>query len=118
MTAPHVLVVEHDLDLLDLIFDVLDAEGYRVSRARTGAEALESAQRERPDVILVDAGAGGADEGVRSQLKERGLGDVPLLVVSGEGGPQRAARAGAHGFLAKPFDLGTLIEQVASMTAR
>jgi len=116
---PHVLVVEDDPEFLDLIFDVLEADGYRVSRARSTGEALERAARARPDVILVDVAWGtSAADGVRQEFRERGLGDIPLLVVSADGSPQRAARAGAEAFLAKPFDIEALLAEVASMTSR
>ena len=42
--------------------------------------------------------------------------DVPIVVISADGNPQRAAAVGATGYLAKPFDIEALLSQVAGIT--
>jgi CheY-like chemotaxis protein len=118
MTPPLVLVVDDDPDILDAICDILDAEGYRVSRARHGREALEQVEHELPDVILLDLMMPVMDGVAFSQaLRKRPEGsDVPIVVISADGNPQRATAVGAVGYLAKPFDIDALLAQVAGIT--
>jgi CheY-like chemotaxis protein len=117
MTPPLVLVVDDDPDILDAICDILDAEGYRVSRARHGREALEQVDNELPDVILLDLMMPVMDGVAFSQaLRKRPDGDVPIVVISADGNPQRATAVGAVGYLAKPFDIDALLAQVAGIT--
>jgi CheY-like chemotaxis protein len=117
MTPPLVLVVDDDPDILDAICDILDAEGYRVSRARHGREALEQVDNELPDVILLDLMMPVMDGVAFSQaLRQRPDGDVPIVVISADGNPQRATAVGAVGYLAKPFDIDALLAQVAGIT--
>ncbi len=118
MNSPLVLVVDDDPDILDAICDILDAEGYRVSRARHGQEALREIESERPDVILLDLMMPVMDgvafaQALRSRPAFR---DVPIVVISADGNPHRAAAVGAMGYLAKPFDIDALLAQVAGIT--
>jgi len=120
MTQPLVLVVDDDPDILDAICDILETERYRVARARHGAEALERVADERPAVILLDLMMPVMD-GVTfaSVLRQRpSVSDVPILVISADGNPQRAASVGARGYLAKPFDIDALLAYVAAITGR
>jgi CheY-like chemotaxis protein len=116
---PLVLVVEDDPDILDVICDLLEVEGYRVARARHGVEALERMREGRPAVILLDLMMPVMDGfAFAGRLREAGDGDIPLVVISADGNPRQAALVGAQGFLAKPFDARALLTQVASMTSR
>jgi len=117
MTCPLVLVVDDDPDILDAICDILEVEHYRVARARNGVEALERVEEERPAVILLDLMMPVMD-GVTfaHALRQRPfVGDVPILVISADGNPQRAASVGARGYLAKPFDIDALLGHVAAI---
>lgn len=119
MNRPLVLVVDDDPDILDAICDILDAEGYRIARARHGVEALAQVTAERPALILLDLMMPVMD-GVAfaHALRERAPAwDVPILVISADGNPQRAASVGARGYLAKPFDIDALLAHVAAMTS-
>jgi CheY-like chemotaxis protein len=123
MMSPLVLVVDDDPDILDAICDILESEGYRVSRARHGLEALQRIDAERPAIILLDLMMPVMDgvtfaQRLRDRAEDGTLGaSIPIVVISAEGNPQKAAAVGAAGYLAKPFDIETLLTQVASMTA-
>jgi two-component system, chemotaxis family, chemotaxis protein CheY len=122
--APHghdrglVLVVDDDPDILEAICDILEGEHYRVARARHGLEALERVEQERPVLILLDLmmpvmdGLAFADA-LRSRQRHFG---IPIIVISADGNPQKAAAVGARGFLAKPFDIDALLAQVMAVT--
>jgi two-component system, chemotaxis family, chemotaxis protein CheY len=119
MSSPLVLVVDDDPDILDAICDILESEGYRVSRARHGLEALQRVDAERPAIILLDLMMPVMDGVTFAQRLRDGTetGRIPIVVISAEGNPQKAAAVGAQGYLAKPFDIDTLLSQVAAMTS-
>ena len=113
---PLVLVVDDDPDILDAICDILDGEGYRVARARHGVEALQRVDEEPPALILLDLMMPVMDGMVFAQTLRQDRGDrIPIVVISADGNPQKAALLGAQGFLAKPFDIDALLAQVAAM---
>ena len=78
----------------------------------------EQVDRERPDVILLDLMMPVMDGVAFSQaLRKRPDGnDVPIVVISADGNPQRATAVGAVGYLAKPFDIDALLSHVAAIT--
>jgi two-component system chemotaxis response regulator CheY len=115
MNRPLVLVVDDDPDILDAICDILDAEGYRVARARHGGEALERVAAELPSVILLDLMMPVMDGfAFANALRQRPLPrHIPIVVISADGNPQKAAALGAQAYLAKPFDIDALLSQVS-----
>ena len=120
MNAPLVLVVDDDPDILEAICDILGTESYRVARAKNGLEALERVDAERPDVILLDLMMPVMDGVTFAQaLRQRpAASDVPILVISADGNPARAASVGARAYLAKPFDIDTLLGHVTAIAGR
>jgi DNA-binding response OmpR family regulator len=111
-----ILIVDDDESLRALIADMLRGEGYRLMTARDGLEALEQIEAEPPGLILLDwmmprlDGAGFAAE-LRRRFPEL---TVPILVMTAGGVAQaRAASINANGFIAKPFELDLLLDQVA-----
>ena len=118
MNAPLVLVVDDDPDILEAICDILGTESYRVARAKNGLEALEQVAAERPDVILLDLMMPVMDGVTFAQaLRQRpAAADVPIVIISADGNPARAASVQARGYLAKPFDIDALIAHVAAIT--
>jgi CheY-like chemotaxis protein len=115
MSAPLVLVVDDDPDILEAVSDILEGEGYRVARARHGVEALDRVEAERPDLVLLDLVMPVMDgAGFVRALRERGD-DIPTVVISAEGGAGRARAVGVQGFLAKPFDIDALLSRVAAL---
>ena len=114
---PLVLVVDDDPDILEAVCDILEGEGYRVARARNGREALERLDEEKPILILLDLMMPVMDglafaRALRGRERDR---SIPIVVISADGDPQKAAALGARGFLAKPFDIDALLAEVASL---
>lgn len=115
--AARVLVVEDDPDLAALEAEVLKLRGHDVDVASNGREALEAAERARPDLILLDMkmpvmnGREFADE-----YRRREPSTPPIVVVTAADDAQRrAAEVGASGWIAKPFDPETLLDKVAAL---
>jgi CheY-like chemotaxis protein len=111
-----ILVVDDDESLRELIVDTLRDEGYHLSVARDGLEALDQVAADPPALILLDwmmPRLGG--EGFATELRERHPTlDVPIVVMTAGGvAHERAASIGANGFISKPFELAVLLDQVA-----
>ncbi len=108
-----VLVAEDHEDTRYLLRTLLERRGLTVVEAGDGFEALDVAERERPDLILMDGGLPRLD-GVETTRRLRGvasLSSVPIVFLSGHASPQHlsAARdAGCDEYVVKPFDIARL----------
>jgi CheY-like chemotaxis protein len=90
-----------------------------VRESADGASGAASAIEDEPDAILLDLMMPVMDGVTFAQnLRERPQRDVPIVVISADGNPQRAASVGARAYLAKPFDIETLLAHVAAITRR
>ncbi len=113
MSAPLVLVVDDEVDIRELVKDILEDEGYRVSTAENGEHARRALRERRPDLILLDIWMPDLD-GI-SLLKDWHEGDglpCPVVMMSGHGTVEtavEATRLGAYDFLEKPLSLAKLL---------
>lgn len=115
---PRVLVVEDNPASLDLIVYLLKAFGHVALSARDGLEGIEAARREHPDLILCDIQLPGADgvEVCRQLKKDPALRDVPLVAVTAYamvGDREKLLGEGFSGYLSKPINPQTFIDQIA-----
>ncbi|HWW76169.1 MAG TPA: response regulator [Pyrinomonadaceae bacterium] len=112
-TRPAVLVVEDYDDARDLIGMWLTAGGYRVIEARDGAEAVEVARRECPDLVIMDMSLPTLD-GLTATAAIRqieALCDVPVIACSAHDAQDwadKALAAGCNEFVSKPVDFAAL----------
>jgi len=117
----HILVVDDDRTFRLSTIALLGEEGHDVDGAGSAAEAIESIERGRYDLVVMDLrmpGLSGID-GVEI-LRKRGEG-VPVLMISGFGTVDTAVRAlhtGVDDFLTKPVEPEVLLERVASLIQR
>jgi two-component system, chemotaxis family, chemotaxis protein CheY len=110
-----VLTVDDSRTMRDMLLLALSNAGYRVVQAEDGVHGLEVLQGETPDVIITDINMPRMDgfgfiEGVRGDDRHRA---VPILVLTTESDAikkDRARRAGATGWIIKPFDPVKLVE--------
>ncbi|HEX8986974.1 MAG TPA: response regulator [Rhodocyclaceae bacterium] len=110
-----VLVVDDDRSLLDLIEMRLAADGYAVSCAASGAEALERFRAERPRVVITDLRMEGMDGHMLFSLLHAEAPTVPVIMLTAHGTIPEAVAAtqrGMFGFLTKPFDGRDLLAKV------
>ncbi len=117
MARAHVLVVDDDPDMQEVMSLTLEAGDYQVSRACNGLEALEQLALELPDVILLDMRMPVMDGWMfAAEFRKRYGHQVPLLVcTAAEDAQQRAREVDAVGCLSKPFELDELLRLVASV---
>lgn len=108
-----VLVVEDDGDIASLLTDILETEGY-APVAVTDSAGLDGALGLRPDLVVLDLRlARGSADHILEHLRSRGMGDVPVLLLSAASDlPERARELGVTAFLAKPFELDELLTTV------
>ena len=115
-----VLIVDDDPGLREILELALAGEGYEVEVARDGLEALAKMEERPPRLILLDWMMPRMDApSFASELRERGLRSrIPiLLLTAANGAAQRAAQIEAEGWLAKPFELPKLFDEVERFTA-
>ena len=108
----HILVVDDDIHIGNLLQEALEAEGFRVSRAYSGTEAVLALDRERPDLILLDLMLPGLSG---EQVLPR-LAGVPVIVVSARADVDSKTAlllGGAADYVTKPFALRELLARVA-----
>ena len=107
------LIVDDEVAILEALTDILSVEGYEVTTAANGAEGLEHAREDRPDLILLDLMMPVMDgQEMLRRLKEAPeLRDIPVVVMSAG----RVSKSDLRGsrFLAKPFELDDLLDTVS-----
>lgn len=108
-----VLVVDDEPEILKFVENALEDEGFAVTTAADGRQAVDLAVEHRPDLVVLDMRLPRLDgEGVAREIR-RLYGQIPILVMTADGRAQeKAQRVGAFDFLAKPFNLDRLIEVV------
>ena len=112
----NILVVDDELGIRDLLWEILNDEGHAVEVAENAAQARAARLRERPDLVLLDIWMPDTD-GV-TLLKEwsvAGALTMPVIMMSGHATIDTAVAAtkiGAHAFLEKPITLQKLLKAV------
>ena len=118
--ANHILVVDDDALLRRSLSLQLEQAGYRVSPAENAEDALAIAQRDLPDLILLDIGLPGMDglEAMRQFQKEM---DVPIIFVTArrrELDTILGLELGADDYITKPFNPDVLLAHVKAVLRR
>jgi len=113
-----VLVVDDGEDNRALLCTMLGDLGFECHEAQNGLEALQSAQRSRPDILLMDLKMPGMDgfEATRTIRLIEPLKDVPVIVVSAniaEDSIAQCLAAGANAFISKPVEQCELLRIMA-----
>jgi CheY-like chemotaxis protein len=113
-----VLVADDEPLTAEMLALMLAFRGYEVVCAHNGAEALDRARRERPDIVLLDVfmPALEGDEVARALRADPELAGCPVVLISSADEAEIAWReAGANLFLQKPLDLRSLPDVVAAL---
>jgi CheY-like chemotaxis protein len=126
-----ILVVDDNPDLRDILRMVLEEAGYQVVSAASGPEGMEAADRERPDLILLDVMMPEGTEGFHVVWKLRNrdeayFRDVPIVILTaihqqtqlrfypdtGDGTYQAGEYLPVQGFVDKPVEPESLLKEV------
>jgi CheY-like chemotaxis protein len=111
----HLLLVEDDSEIRELLTEMLEGEGFSVALATNGVEALERLRRDRPCVVILDLMMPVMDGWqLRSRmLDDASLADIPVIVVSGAGDlVETSAALQAKDVFAKPVRWPILLDAI------
>jgi two-component system chemotaxis response regulator CheY len=114
-SLPTVLVVDDDGDLLEILGEVIEEEGYRAVTARNGEQALALLREgERPCLILLDLKMPGmsGEEFRRFQLADERFAQIPVVGFTGHSDVE-VRRIALTSVLRKPVKLHHLLETIA-----
>ena len=118
--AQHVMVVEDEYKLRELVRSYLEREGLDVFSTASGAEALSHAEREPVDLVILDLGLPDVPgEVVAREMRSRS--DVPILMLTAKSEERdRVAglEVGADDYMTKPFSPRELVLRVAAILRR
>ena len=114
----HILLAEDNATNVTTMLDILEFMHYRVTVATNGQEAVESAQSDPPDLILMDMQMPVMDglEATRQLRRNPTLTDVPIIALTGmalSDDRERSLQAGCTDYLTKPIRIKDLREMLA-----
>ena len=115
-----ILVVDDEPQILRSLRTTLSANGYEVSEAGTGEDALAVAAAQSPDLVVLDLGLPDMD-GTEVVRRLRSWSDVPVIVLSvrdRQDDKIGALDAGADDYVTKPFGLGELLARIRATQRR
>ena len=116
----HVLVVDDEPAIVDIVTDYLADAGYRVSVARTGDDALRQVRSIIPDLVVLDLGLPGVD-GLDVAREIRRTSAVPIIMLtarSDEADRVAGLELGADDYVVKPFSPRELLARVRAVLRR
>ena len=117
-----ILIVEDNPVNLELVTDLLEAEGFSVYAACSAEEALRAARAIRPDLILMDLSLPGMDglAATKTLQTDPATSHCPVVALTAhamKGDADLARRAGCKGYLTKPIDTRTFVASVRGYLA-
>jgi len=118
-----ILIVDDQAEVRELVEVTLRAEDYRIIQAGNGKEAVETACRERPDLIILDVMMPGEFDGLEASRrirKDPSTADCQIVMLTAKGQQvdrQAGFNAGADDYFVKPFSPLELIQKVEEMLA-
>jgi two-component system, OmpR family, KDP operon response regulator KdpE len=120
VNAANILVVDDEPQIRRVLRATLSAQGYVISEAKTGEEALESVRKEKPDLVLLDANMPGVG-GIETCREIRRGSDAPIIMLTvrnAEKDKVAALDAGADDYVVKPFGIEELLARIRAALRR
>jgi len=119
-TMDHILIVDDDRDIRDLLSEYLQKQGYRASVAADGRAMRTVLARAEPDLIVLDLMLPG-DDGLVLCREVRAQSDIPIIILTARGEEVDrivGLEMGADDYLAKPFSPRELLARIKSILRR
>lgn len=120
MNAANILVVDDEPQIRRVLRSTLTAQGYVITDAKTGEDALESLRKERPDLVLLDMNMPGMG-GIETCREIRRGSDAPIIMLTvrnAERDKVAALDAGADDYVVKPFGIEELLARIRAALRR
>jgi two-component system KDP operon response regulator KdpE len=118
--SARILVVDDEPNILGTLAPLLRSRGYEVFTVMTGRAAIESVDRDKPDLVILDLGLPDMD-GVDVCRTIRESLTIPIVVLSARGAENdkvRALDSGADDYVTKPFGVEELVARVRASLRR
>jgi two-component system, cell cycle response regulator DivK len=118
-TGKKILVVDDKEENRRLLKKILVLHAYSIIEAATGEKAIELAQIELPDLILMDIRLREGIDGIEATRRLKalpGVNHIPIVAITAsvsQDDLQRALDSGCSGFIRKPIDINELPEQIS-----
>ncbi|MCP3761613.1 response regulator transcription factor [Domibacillus sp. A3M-37] len=116
----HLLIVDDEQDMVDLVTMYMENAGYTVSSALNGDEAEEKLKESHPDLIILDLMMPGRD-GFAICESIRSYSDVPIIFLTARGEEWDKVRAfsiGGDDYIVKPFSPGEMTARIQAVLRR
>jgi len=123
MKGKHILIIEDERDIADLLQFNLEQKQYSVSIARNGENGIEIAKNKKPDLVLLDLmlpGIHGLDV-CRILKTKKGLEKISIIMLTALGQEENIVKgleAGADDYISKPFSFKILLARIKSVLRR
>ncbi|MBM3664526.1 MAG: response regulator transcription factor [Actinobacteria bacterium] len=118
---PFILIAEDEPNIASFAKMYLEAAGFRVEIAERGDDALESIEKERPDLLLLDLNLPGVDGFEVTRRIRQGGGGMPILMLTARDDAVDKVvglELGADDYVTKPFDPRELVARVRAVLRR
>lgn len=114
---PNILIIDDDPHISDMVSEALQGEGYAVSKAYSGTEAMMILSQNKPDLVLLDLMLPGlSGEKLLPEIK-----NIPVIVVSAKADTADKVGlllGGAADYITKPFDMDELLARITVQLRR
>lgn len=120
MSGETILVIDDEPQIRRVMRSTLSTHGYLITEAKTGEEGVESARKERPDLVLLDMNMPGMG-GLEACKEIRRSSEAPIIMLTvrnAERDKVMALDAGADDYVVKPFGIEELLARIRSALRR
>ena len=119
-SKPHILIVDDEQKIANMVYDYLDAVGFSVETAADGKSALLKIAEGEPDLVLLDVMMPGLD-GLDVVRKVRSESNIPVILLTARAEEQDkliGLELGADDYITKPFSMKELAARIRTVLRR
>ncbi len=119
--SEHILVVDDDARIRQMLLRYFEDEGYRVTTVANGAGLRDCLDKSSVDIILLDLGLAGGEDGLALAREIRAQSDVPIIMLTGRDDVVDRVvglEVGADDYVPKPFHLREVLARVRTVLRR
>ena len=120
MHRTRILIVDNELAIIKFLRGNLEAKGFETLAAIDGAEALQTIEKELPNLVILDIMLPNID-GFEVCRRLREWSQIPIVILSGRGDAEQKVKClnlGADDYITKPFDLNELVARISAVLRR